>query len=69
VHLAVSLNVMLGGMLGVLGGVNGVTVCQLGVVGGRLVIATLMMSCGFVVMARSVLVMFRCLGVMVCCFF
>jgi len=28
-----------------------------------------MMLCGFVVMARSVLVVLRCLGVMVCCFF
>jgi hypothetical protein len=49
--------------------VNGVAVGQLGVVGGRFVIATLMMLCGFVVVARSVLVVFRCLGVMMCCFF
>jgi hypothetical protein len=69
VHFAVSLNVMLGGFLGMFGGVNGVAVGQLGVVGGRFVIATLMMLCGFVVVARSVLVVFRCLGVMMCCFF
>jgi hypothetical protein len=69
VHFAVSLNVMLGGFLGMFGGVNGVAVGQLGMVGGRLVIATLMMLCGFVVVARSVLVVFRCLGVMMCCFF
>jgi hypothetical protein len=40
-----------------------------GVVRGRFVVAFQMMLCGFVVMARSVLVMFRCLGVVVCCFF
>jgi alanine dehydrogenase len=68
-HFAVSLNVMLGGMLGVFGGVDGVTMSQVSVVGGGFVVAVQMLLCGFVVMARSVLVVFRCLGVMVCCFF
>ncbi|HUD53913.1 MAG TPA: hypothetical protein VMR02_01710 [Terracidiphilus sp.] len=68
-HFAVSFNVMLGGMLGVFGGVDGVTMSQVSMVGGRFVVAFLMMRGGFGVMARSVLVMLRCLGVMVGCFF
>jgi hypothetical protein len=42
---------------------------EVSVMGGRLVVAILVMLRGFVVMARSVLVMFRCQGVMVRCFF
>jgi hypothetical protein len=56
-------------MLGVFGGVDGVTMSQVSMVGGRFVVAFLMMRGGFGVMARSVLVMLRCLGVMVGCFF
>jgi hypothetical protein len=69
VHFAVGLNMMLGGFLGVLGRLNAVTVGQMSVMGRRFMVAILVMFGGFVVMARSVLVMFRCLGVVLCCFF
>jgi hypothetical protein len=69
VHLAVGLNVILGGFLGVLGGLNVVTVSQVCMVGGGFMVAILVMLGGFVVMARSVLVMFRCLDVVLCCYF
>jgi hypothetical protein len=69
VHFAVRFNVMFRGMFGVLGGMGVVTVSQVSVVGGRFVIAIQVMLGRFVVVARSVLVMFRCLGVMVRCFF
>ncbi len=59
---------MLGSVLGVFRGMNVVAVSQVRVVGGCLVVAVKMVSGGFVVVARSVLMMFRCLGVMMCCF-
>jgi hypothetical protein len=55
-------------MLGVLSGVKMVTMRQMRVVGGLLVVARFVMGCGFLVVARSVLVMFRCLLVMMGCF-
>jgi len=69
VHFAVRFNMMLGGFLRVLGGMDVVTVGEVSVMGGRFVVAIQVMLCGFAVMARSVLVVLRCLGVMVCCFF
>ena len=68
-HTTVGFNVMLGGFLGVLRRLNVVTVRQVSMVGGRFMVAILVMLGGFVVMARSVLVMFRCLRVVFCCFF
>jgi hypothetical protein len=69
VHFAVGFNVVPGGMFGVLGSLNMVAMREVSVMGGRFVVAILVMLRGFVVMARSVLVMFRCQGVMVRCFF
>ena len=68
VHSAVRLDVMLGGVLGVLEGVEVVAVGEVRMVGGRLVFAIQVMLGGFAVMTRSVLVMFRCLTVMMSCF-
>jgi hypothetical protein len=39
------------------------------VVGGRFMVAFVVVTRGFAVVARSVLVVFRCLGVMMRCFF
>jgi hypothetical protein len=60
----VRFKMMLGGVFGVLRRVQMVSVCQVRVVSGCFVVAFKVMLGGFVVMARSVLVMFRCLGVM-----
>ena len=55
-------------MLGVLGRMRVMPVRQVGVVGGLLVIALGMRCRGCVVVARSVLVVLRCLRVMFRCF-
>ncbi|MGO9436004.1 MAG: hypothetical protein ACLPH3_04170 [Terracidiphilus sp.] len=68
-HFTVRFNVVLGGFLGVFGGMDIVAVGQVSVMGSRFVVAFQMMLGGFMVMARSVLVVLRCSGVMVCCFF
>lgn len=65
---AVSFDVMLGSVLRVFGGVHVMAVGQMRVVGCGFVIALGVMPGGFMVMARSVLVVFRCLGVMLSCF-
>src|ERR1700744_5001229 len=67
-HSAVCLDVMLGGFLGVIGGVNVVTVGQVSMVSGQFVVTAFVVPGGFMVVARSVLVMFRCLLVMLNCF-
>jgi hypothetical protein len=64
----VRLNVLLRRVLRVFGSMNVVTVRQVRVVGGCLVIAGFVMGGGFVVMTRSVLVMLRCLLVMIGCY-
>lgn len=46
-----------------------VAVCQVGVVSRRFVVALTVVACGFAVVARSEFMMFRCLGVMMNCFF
>jgi hypothetical protein len=61
-------DVVLGGVLGVLSGVGMVAMRQVGVVGGGFMVAIEVLLGGFVVVARSVLVMLRCLSVMVRCF-
>jgi hypothetical protein len=66
--LAVSLNVMLGSVLGVFGGMNVVAMSQVRMVGSCLVVAVEMMPGGFVVVACTVFMVFRCLGVMMCGF-
>lgn len=66
---SVRFEVMLGGVLGVLRGVKMVGVGQVGVMRGGFVVAVGVMLGGCMVMACSVLVMLRCLGVMVRCFF
>jgi hypothetical protein len=68
VRVAVRFHVVLGGLFGVLLGVDVVSVRQVGVVSGGFVVAVLVMLGGFVVMARSVLVVLRCLLVMLGCF-
>jgi hypothetical protein len=62
------LDVVLGGVLCVLDGMDGVAVSQVGMVSSRFGIRIQMMLGGFAVVARSVLVMFRCLGMVMCCF-
>jgi hypothetical protein len=64
----VGFDVVLGGVLGVLSRMAGVAVSQVRVVSGLLVAAFLVMLGGCVVMASSVLVVFRCLGVVLGCF-
>jgi hypothetical protein len=56
-------------VLRVLGGMNKVPVCQVRVVGSFLMIASYVMLGGFTVVARSVVMMFRCLCMMMRCFF
>ncbi len=58
---------MLGGMLVMLRGVKMVSVGQVGVMRGGFVIAVEVMLGGFMVVACSVLVMLRCLGVVMGC--
>jgi hypothetical protein len=48
---------------------NKVPVCQVRVVGSFLMIASYVMLGGFTVVARSVVMMFRCLCVVMRCFF
>jgi hypothetical protein len=59
---------MLGRMLGVFRGMDVMSVCQVRVVGSSYVVTVLMMPCGFAVMTRSLLMVFRCLLVMMRCF-
>ena len=66
--MTVRFHVLLGGFFGVILGLNVVAVRQVGVVSGGFVIAVFMMLGGFMVMARSVLVVPRCLLVMLHCF-
>jgi hypothetical protein len=63
----VRFQVVAGGVLAVVRGVKVVAVGHVGVVRRCLVIAVKMFLCRFVVMACSVLVMFRCLSVMMGC--
>lgn len=66
--MPVRFNVMLGRMFGMFSRMDLVTVGQMRMVCGRFVIPIQVMLGGFVVMACSVLVMLRCLGVMTGCF-
>ena len=66
--VTVRLNVLLGGMLGVFLGVDMMTLGQVRMVTGLYVVPIFVMLCGFAVMARSVLMVLRCLGVMMCSF-
>ncbi len=66
--MAVRFDVVLGGFFCVLGGLDMVAVCQVGMVGGGFVIAAFMVLGGFAVVARSVVVVLRCLLVMLNCF-
>ena len=66
--LAVGLNVMLHCMFRMVGGVNVVTMRQVCVVSGFFMFAGLVMRGGFMVVARSVFQMLRCLLVMIGCF-
>jgi hypothetical protein len=68
VNSAVRLDVMLGRVLCMLGGMDMVAVGQMSVASGCFVVSIRMMLRRFVVVACSVLVMFRCLGVMMRCF-
>lgn len=60
---------MLYGMLGVVGGMKLVSVREVRMVCGLLMVAGLVMSGGFFVVARSVFVVLGCLIVMMSCFF
>jgi len=64
----VRLNVLLRRVLRMLGGMDRVTVRQMRVVCGFFVVAFGVCRSGFVMVARSVFVMLRCLGVMLGCF-
>ena len=59
--------VVLGGVLGVLRGVKVVSMGKVGVVCGGFVVAVGVILSGFVVMACSVFVMLRCVGVVLGC--
>jgi hypothetical protein len=65
---AVCLYVMLRGMFSMLGSMNVVSVGQVGMVSGFLVVACFVMRSRFVVVARSVFVVFCGLLVMMSCF-
>jgi len=65
--LAVGFDVMPRGMLGVFGRVRVVAMGQMRVVRSGFVVALGVVPCGFVVMARSVFVMFRRLLVVLGC--
>jgi hypothetical protein len=65
---AVRGKVVLGSMFGMFCGMDVMCVRQVRVVSSSCVIAALVMLGGFVVMARSVLMVFRCLLVMMRCF-
>jgi hypothetical protein len=60
--------VVLGRVLGMFRRVDVMAVRQMRVVGSSYVVTALVMAGGFVVMARSVLMVFRCLLVMMGCF-
>jgi hypothetical protein len=64
----VSLDVVLSRLLRVFGRLTVMSVSHMSMVGGCFVVFFHVMLCGFVVMARSVLMVFRCLGVMMGCF-
>jgi hypothetical protein len=61
-------NVVLGCVPRVLGGMKMVSVREMGVVRGLLMVAGLVVSGGFAVVACSVFVVFRCIGVVMGCF-
>lgn len=61
-------NVVFGCVFRVLGGMKMVSVRQVGVVCGLLMVAGLVVSGGFFVVARSVFVVFRCMCVVMGCF-
>lgn len=65
---AVGLDVMLGGVFGMLGSMDVMPMREMRVMRGRHVIPIFMVFCGFAVMACSVLMMLSCLGVMMRCF-
>jgi hypothetical protein len=60
----VCFNVVLGSVLRMFAGIDMVSVSQVRVMGSCFIVAILVMFSCFVVVARSVLVMFRCLRVM-----
>jgi hypothetical protein len=66
--ISVGGEVVLGGVLCMFRGMDLVAVREVGVVRGDFVIAIEVLLSGFVVVACSVLVMLRCLGVMMGCF-
>jgi hypothetical protein len=66
--LSVFLTVSLSRFLRVVSSVVGMAACGMGVMGGLLVLATLMVLRGFAVVASGVAQMLRCLLVMFRCF-
>ena len=67
--VAVVFDVKLGSFGGVMRGVVRVTVCGVGVVGGRFVVPCFVMFRCFPVMLRCVFVMLGCLMMVLCCLF
>ena len=65
---AVRLNVVLGCVLSMLGRVYVVTMSEMRVMRGGFMVSIGVMTGSFAVVARSVLVMFCCLVVVMCCF-
>ena len=68
VSVAVRLNVVLGCLLSMLRGVNVVAMGEVRVMRGSFMVPFGVMAGGFAVVARSVLVVLRCLVVMMCSF-
>lgn len=67
-RVAVRFHMVLGGFFRMILGLNMMAVRQVGMVSGGFVVAVLMMFGCFMVVARSVLVVFRCLLVVLGCF-
>jgi hypothetical protein len=65
----VVLNVQFGRFRGVVGCVVRVPLCRVRVVRGLFVVALFVMACGFAMMVRRQLMMFRCLVMMLRCLF
>lgn len=68
VRRSVQFGVFLGGMLGVISGMEAVGMRHVCVVSGLLVIARGVVACGLSVMMRGLAMMVGCLGVMMRCF-
>lgn len=68
VGIAVRFDMMLGCVLGMFGGMDMMPMGEMRMVRSSFMVPFAVMPCGFAVVTRSVLVMLRCLGMMMCSF-